>query len=89
MTYMFDDATLFSQQLCWDVIGKTVTYMFTNTNGAAIIVCAPSSAPTSPTGQPTTLPTIRTKTYRHYFQDKTNNIGGLFGNGLKGFNLCL
>ena len=56
---MFHFASVFNQQLCWDVTGKVgATSMFSGTNGASTIVCAPSSAPTSqPTGQPTALPT--------------------------------
>jgi len=56
---MFLSASSFNQQLCWNVTGKYVTDMFTGTNGASVIVCAPSSAPTgAPTGQPTNQPTF-------------------------------
>ena len=59
MMQMFFNAASFNRQLCWDVSGKTVTDMFTGTNGAATIVCAPpTSQPTGPTGLPTSQPRL-------------------------------
>ena len=67
MQTMFKGASALSQQLCWDVSGKTITDMFLNTNSASVInctipptgqpTCVPSGQPTNPTGQPTSQPT--------------------------------
>ena len=68
---MFHFASVFNQQLCWDVTGKVgATSMFSGTNGASTIVCAPSSAPTSqPTGQPT-----KDMSFKKHFKDTLDDV---------------
>ena len=56
MRNMFNSASSFKQQLCWDVTGKDVTNMFLSITGSSVISCDPSS---SPTNQPTSQPSIQ------------------------------
>ena len=71
---MFQNASAFNQQLCWDLTGKTTTDMFTGTDGASAIICIPSSEPTSqPTGQPTSQPTIDIS-FKKHFKDEVEGV---------------
>jgi len=66
MSHTFYGASSFNQQLCWDVAGKIVTEMFTGTNCASIIVCVPSSSPTS---QPT-----QDSSFKKHFKDEVKGV---------------
>ena len=65
--------------------------MFTDTNGASAIVCAPSYAPTGqptdqPTGQPTSQPTsqpTRDTSFKKHLKDELDEVAGNVQNSLK------
>ena len=68
-----------------------VSSMLANTNGASVIFCNPSSAPTDqPSSQPTSLPTIqptsqptpRAKNFKNYVEDESSNIGNVIAKGI-------
>ena len=80
---MFLQATAFSQELCWDVSGKTVTNMFDGTNGATTVVCSPSS---SPSGLPTIVPTSqpsRDASFKKHFQNECENVREVVRDGFQ------
>ena len=82
MENMFSGASAFNQQLCWNVTGKTVTNMFTNSNGASIIDC--TSQPTGqPTNQPTTQPTGERTTIVTNTRDILQSVVRIIKNTIK------